>query len=77
MKPCPFCGHAVDFKNPDTLYPNGRGWKIQPNGMKTYNYFLDVPKEQWCWSMHCASGCGIELPADSEQEAVDKWNTRV
>ena len=82
MKDCPFCGHAVDLENDDTLYPNCTGWKehqIKDIGRGYYSY-KEVPKEQWCWTMHCpttAGGCGAEVSADSKQEAIDKWNTRV
>ncbi len=80
MKSCPFCGHKVDLDDPDTLYPNGTGWKIRDNGMRSYHSFHDVPREQWCYSMHCpttAGGCGAEISGDSAQECIDKWNTRV
>jgi hypothetical protein len=80
MKSCPFCGHEVDLENSDTLYPNGTGWHIDGNGITTYHSFREVPKEQWCWSMHCpttAGGCGIEMADNTKQQALDKWNTRV
>lgn len=80
MKDCPFCGKAVDLEDDDTLYPNGTGWQTRPNGKRSYHSFRDVPKEQWCWSMHCpttSGGCGVEMSGDSKQEAIDKWNRRV
>lgn len=81
MKDCPFCGHKVDLENDDTLYPNGTGWKMHPTkGFRGYCRATDVPREQWCWSMHCpttAGGCGVEMRADSKQEAIDRWNRRV
>lgn len=81
MKDCPFCGHAVDLEDGDTLYPNGIGWKDYPDiGIRGYFNHKEVPKEQLCWSIHCpttAGGCGVEISADSRQEAIDKWNTRV
>lgn len=82
MKGCPFCGLAVDLNDSDTLYPNGTGWKEHPNKdiSRDYCSYKAVPKEQWCWSIHCpttAGGCGAEISADSKQEAIDKWNTRV
>ena len=80
MKPCPFCGKEVDLEDNDTLYPNGTGWEIRPNGKRSYHSFRDVPKEQWCWSMHCpttSGGCGVKMSGDSKQEAIDKWNKRV
>jgi hypothetical protein len=39
-----------------------------------------VPKEQWCYSIHCVTtsgGCGVEISGDSRQECIDKWNRRV
>jgi hypothetical protein len=80
LKPCPFCGHEVDLEDSDTLYPNGSGWRDRENDMREYYSFRKVPKEQWCYSMHCpttAGGCGVEMSADSRQEAIDKWNQRV
>lgn len=79
VKPCPFCGQEVDSKNPDTLYPSGTGWIQQETGMITYHSFREVPKEQWCWGMHCvetSGGCGAEVNGNSRQEAMDKWNRR-
>lgn len=78
--PCPFCGKPVDLEDGDTLYPNGTGWEYhRQNGFRTYRNFRDVPKEQWCYSLHCtesAGGCGAEMSADSREEAIAKWNTR-
>ncbi len=81
--PCPFCGREVDFDDPDTLYPSGTGWKEFDNGgmmMRSYHSFRDVPKEQWCYTLHCvlqAGGCGVEMPGDSIEEVLERWNTRV
>lgn len=76
--PCPLCGHAVDLSDNDTLYPNGTGWRQELN-LRTYHGFREVPKEQWCWSMHCpttAGGCGMEVSGDSRDEALAAWNQR-
>ena len=83
MKPCPFCGKKVDLTDDDTLYPSGTGWKLFDNGgmmMRSYHSFRDVPKEQWCWDMHCpepSGGCGAMVSGDSRVEAIEKWNRRV
>lgn len=82
MKPCPFCGHNVDMTDPDTLYPSGIGWKEFKNGedtMQSYHPYCEVPKERWCWDMHCVStsgGCGALISGDSREEAIEKWNRR-
>ena len=79
MKPCPFCGHEVDLEDGDTLYPNGIGWQDHPDYGRSYCSSRQVPEEQWCWSMHCpttAGGCGVEMYADSREEAIQKWNRR-
>jgi len=75
MKPCPFCGHQMDMDNPDTVYPNGTGWKIGEDGIRTYHDAREVPREQWCYSVHCV-GCGVEVSGDSRQECLDKWHRR-
>ena len=80
MKPCPFCGHAVDLDDGDTLYPTGVGWLENDDGFRTYHSFREVPKEQRCWGIHCpttAGGCGAEISGDSREEAIEKWNNRV
>lgn len=78
--PCPFCGMAVDLEDHDTLYPSGCGWKFDDGlQMRTYHNFREVPKEQWCYGMHCptcAGGCGAEIHGDSREEALEKWNKR-
>jgi hypothetical protein len=79
VEDCPFCGLSVNMDDPDTLYPNGIGWKIRSDGMTSYHSFRDVPKEQWCYSIHCvttAGGCGAEISGNSKQECIDKWNRR-
>ncbi len=76
--PCPFCGKAVDLEDHDTLYPSGTGWKDQGD-LRTYHSHREVPKEQWCWGMHCtecSGGCGAKITGDSRQEALAKWNKR-
>jgi hypothetical protein len=76
--PCPFCERQPELENPDTLYPNGVGWKLQ-RGFRFYVNFREVPQEQWCYGMHCCEccgGCGAEINGDSEAEAVSKWNRR-
>jgi len=63
----------------DTLYPNGTGWKLRDDGFTSFHSFRDVPREQWCWSIHCntlAGGCGVEMSGNSREEALTKWNTR-
>lgn len=77
---CPFCGHSVDLNNPDTLYPNGTGWRIGDDDIISYCTAKEVPREQWCYSMHCVAtsgGCGAEISANSKEETLKKWNKRV
>tara|TARA_R110000868_G_scaffold90057_4_gene250213 strand:+ start:236 stop:643 length:408 start_codon:yes stop_codon:yes gene_type:complete len=77
--PCPFCGRASDIFDDETLYPSGTGWKIEEGGFRSYHRHTNVPREQWCWSMHCPEvygGCGAEMDADSKDEALAKWNRR-
>lgn len=78
--PCPFCGKPADLEDPDTLHPTGTGWRDdEVEGFRTYHSYLKVPKEQWCWGMHCptpAGGCGAEISGDSKEEVLAKWNRR-
>jgi len=81
IKLCPFCGHPVDPTDEDTLYPTGYSWKQEAGGYRSYHMgVFNVPKEQWCYSIHCVTtsgGCGVEMNGDSAQECIDKWNKRV
>ncbi len=80
VMPCPFCGRAVDLEDHDTLYPSGSAWEFDAElQTRTYHRAFDVPKEQWCYSMHCpvqAGGCGAEMHGDSKDEALEAWNRR-
>ena len=76
MKPCPFCGTEVDLNDDDVLYPNGFGWRQEEENMREYCIAREVPKEQWCYSLHCLD-CGVEMKGDTRQETIDKWNQRV
>ena len=82
FKPCPFCGKKVDLDDHDVLYPSGTAWYLPPelDGMKAYTNFRDVPKEQWCYTLHCpiqSGGCGAEMSGDSKEECKEHWNRRV
>lgn len=81
IKACPFCGKPVDLGDPDVLYPNGIGWKFNDSPqMRTYHSFRDVPPSQRCWTLHCpvsSGGCGAEMPADTREDAIEKWNRRM
>lgn len=80
LKACPFCGHEADSSDPDTLYPNGTGWKVNSDGLLSFHSFREVPKAQWCYSLHCvvtSGGCGAEMYGLTKQEAINKWNKRV
>lgn len=75
---CPFCGRQPELEHPDTLYPDGGGWK-QHDGFRSYHNFREVPREQWTYGMHCdesCGGCGAEIHGDSAADAVRKWNMR-
>jgi hypothetical protein len=78
--PCPFCGKSVDLDDSDTLYPSGDGWKFDEDlQTRTYHRYNEVPREQWCYAIHCpiqAGGCGAEMPGDSKEEVLAKWNKR-
>lgn len=80
IKTCPFCGHQPDIEDPDTCHPSGTGWKDRDDGFRSYHRSTEVPRDQWCYVLHCsttAGGCGVEITGDSRQEAIDKWNARV
>lgn len=78
-KPCPFCGKPLDLDDPDTLYPSGIYWG-NCDGYRVYRRMKDrLPTDLPCWEINCAEtsgGCGVEINADSREEALAKWNTR-
>ena len=81
--PCPFCGkpmHDNGDMGEDTLYPTGIGWKFDEEiGMRSYHRSYEVPEDQRCWGLHCATtygGCGAEMHGDSKEEAIARWNQR-
>lgn len=87
MKPCPFCGRAVDMDDPDTLYPSGTFWyNSVVAGCKAYagrkefrEYGQPDTAYHPCFSMNCpeaSGGCGVRMSGDSKQEAIDNWNRR-
>lgn len=78
LEPCPFCGTIPDLDNPDTLYPSGVGWKHVDNHIE-YCSALEVPPDQWCYSIHCvqtSGGCGAEMHGDSKQDTINRWSKR-
>jgi hypothetical protein len=70
VAPCPFCGKDIED---DNIYTSGIGW-LEEDGIRTYHVCRGVPKEQWCWVLHCT--CGAEMHGDSKEETLDKWNKR-
>jgi hypothetical protein len=79
-KPCPFCGMKVELTEPDTLHPSGLYWR-EVDGMKHYIRHKDrLPTDNASWVMNCvetAGGCGVEIHADSKEDAIARWNKRV
>ena len=76
LLPCPFCGQEVEE---DDIYPTGTGWKAIDECGRSYHSFRDVPKEQWCYAIHCEvtrGGCGARISGDSQEEAIAAWNKR-
>lgn len=91
MKPCPFCGKAVDMDDEDTIYPNGIIWYRYDGDERAYGSFGSLRKGEFlvgftadteyhlCYSIHCvgiAGGCGAEMRGDSRLDAISKWNRR-
>lgn len=79
LKPCPFCGKVLDTEEDDTLYPSGIGY-IDSGSYRYYVSYREVPKEQWCYKIVCATiygGCGVEIQGDSVDEVIDNWNRRI
>lgn len=75
LLPCPFCGSKLDLEDEDTLYPTGDGWLFDEElQMRTYHRLYIVPKEQWCYALHCS--CGASLTGDDRDEVIEKWNRR-
>ena len=80
LKDCPFCGMKLDLEEPDVLYPNGYAWSFDKDlQFKTYHRAREMPKEQWCYGVHCPTstgGCGAVINGDTKEEAIEKWNRR-
>ncbi len=76
LKPCPFCGRAVDDDLRDTLYPSG----VYRRGELEYVSHRDRQEgDTPCWTMHCVAhegGCGAEVSGDTEAEVRAAWNRR-
>ena len=82
IKPCPFCGKQPDLSDPDTLYPSGTLWRWEPKfKMRVYFHQNDRQfSDGACYTLHCtrqAGGCGAEMHADSREETISAWNSRV
>jgi hypothetical protein len=80
LKPCPFCGNTLDIIDEDTFGRTGTGWKIHPtNGIRGYFNWKEVPINQQCYAVYCATtygGCGAQVSGDSKEEAIENWNRR-
>lgn len=80
LKPCPFCGKAMDIDDPDTIYPSGF-WASVP-GEDYRHYFNDPSRctpEGTTYNVVCqtsAGGCSASIDGDSYKEAINNWNTR-
>lgn len=71
LEPCPFCGQE-EFEIEDSLYPTGVTWEFSGN-MKIYGSHHEYDNN--CWQMSCK--CGAEVQADTKEETVKRWNTRI
>lgn len=73
--PCPFCGHKIDLED---IHRNGILWRDDPEvGRVYYLGKRTATAEGECWVIRCYSPhCGVELSADSEEEVIERWNTR-
>ena len=83
LSDCPFCGFVFP-DDPDYLmdivYRTGTVWRKSKYG-RTYHSLKDSPGhiDGYCWEVVCnesMGGCGVTMFADSQQETIDKWNTR-
>ena len=90
LLPCPFCGKELSLQpyydaGIEILHPSGKVWRIVvlDDGTSTIEY--DTMKnrqndDSWCYQINCPEihgGCGAEMNADSKDEVIAKWNTRV
>jgi len=85
IKPCPFCGMAVDINDYDTLYPSGIHWYDDPDIGRVYISRNQLKRAKGlyhvhdCWVLNCvatAGGCGASITGDSAGEAIHKWQQR-
>lgn len=83
LNDCPFCGFVFPDDPDDLLdvvYRTGTVWRKAKYG-RTYHASADFPGavDGYCWKVLCnesMGGCGVEMHGDSQQEVIDKWNTR-
>lgn len=62
LKPCPFCGRAVDIENPDAAYP------LTPSNV--------VPEIWQAGCIESEGGCTAHVLGFSRAEAIEAWNKR-
>ena len=77
FKDCPFCGAQAPDDLIDSFYPSGIYYRIEPEGYYTYHSHgrrisTDLPMFKYV-----CKGCDAEMSGHSEQEVLDKWNSRV
>lgn len=81
LLPCPFCGWQPPADLSDVLYPSGTYRRVDERHGFAHYVSMNQSKagDTPCWDMHCTTnmgGCGAQISADSEAEAIAAWNRR-
>jgi hypothetical protein len=75
---CPFCGSELESEDADTLHKSC-SWRNR-DGYREYLTTSNPLADGFCYQINCPTiygGCGSSISADSKEEVIEKWNTRV
>ena len=76
---CPFCSSKLHVENPDTLHISG-AYRDDVDVGREYLTPFDPRADGFCYEINCPTiygGCGASISADSKEEVIRKWNTRL
>lgn len=76
LLPCPFCGSTMDITDPDTVYPTGMVYTIDPTtGCRYYSPRHNTIGDGRVFQVSCVK-CEATVMGDDFVGAVTAWNRR-